>query len=227
MKIIATGFWPRYCAEDFHWYNEALGYVSYPIVSFCDIPLTRIKDHTSFYGQFGLGMSRDWAIESGLNPVIYLSEHSAVRKSILRLAQPEQFVTSPNRSAYTDNFFELLALIKPLYGKMQRIDGSEVEKDFCQENEWRFTPKLKQGRKCIPIQKHNSNKDAYDRHTFDNCLLKFDVSDISYVIVKSETDRQSFLDYLESSSRGGSEDLDALQALRSKVLSLEVIERDF
>jgi hypothetical protein len=65
LSILQSGFWPRYCAEDFRWYNEAMGYVSYPIVSFCDIPLTRIREHTDFYGKFGIGMSRDWGISAG------------------------------------------------------------------------------------------------------------------------------------------------------------------
>ncbi|MBD1107960.1 hypothetical protein HXV84_22935 [Pseudomonas amygdali pv. morsprunorum] len=52
------------------------------------------------------------------------------------------------------------------------------------ENEWRFTPTLAQGRKCIPIQKFESEQYAYNKHTLDNCLLRFDIKDINYVIVQ-------------------------------------------
>lgn len=227
VKIIETGFWPRYCAEDFRWYNEGLGYVSYPIVSFCDIPLTRIGEHTSFYGRYGLGVSREWAINAGLNPVIYLSPKSELRKTILRLAQPEHFVTPPNRSIYTDNLFEVLALIKPLSGRMPRVDGTEFEKDFCLENEWRYTPKLPQGRKCIPIQKHRQEKDEYDRYTFDKCLLKFDLSDISYVILETEAEYDRLFDYLGHLEKSDDSKKSTFESLRSRVISLEKIARDF
>lgn len=227
VKILRTGFWPRYCLEDFRWYNEQLGYVAYPLVSFCDIPLTRIKDHVNFYGGFGFGMSRDWAIRAGLNPVIYLSENSALRYSILNLAQPECFVHPAQVPKFIDHLFELLALIKPLNGKMMRSGGGEADKDFYLENEWRFTPTLAQGRKCIPVQKFEVEQDAYNKHTFDNCLLRFDIKDISYVIVQEEADRIVFLNILNQMEVDGEYDSAQLQNLRSSVISLERIEKDF
>lgn len=227
VKIIRSGFWPRYCSEDFRWYNEQLGYVAYPLVSFCDIPLTRIKDHVDYYGGFGFGMSRDWAIKAGLNPVIYLSENSALRYSILSLAQPECFVLPPQVPKFIDHLFELLALIKPLSGKMTRSEGEEVDKDFYLENEWRFTPTLAQGRKCIPVQKFEAEKDTYDKYTFDNCLLGFDIKDINYVIVKKEADRAAFFAILNQMEIDGEYDVAELKNLRSNVISLERIEKDF
>lgn len=226
-KIIRTGFWPRYCAEDFRWYNEQLGYVAYPLVSFCDIPLTRIKDHVGFYGGFGFGMSREWAIRARLNPVIYLSENSALRYSILNLAQPEYFVLPAQVPKFIDHLFEVLALIKPLSGKMTRSGGGEADKDFYLENEWRFTPTLAQGRKCIPIQKFEAEQDTYNKYTFDNCLLRFDIKDINYIIVQEEADRAAFFTILNQLEADGEYDRAQLQSLRSNVISLERIEKDF
>lgn len=226
-KIIRAGFWPRYCSEDFRWYNAQLGYVAYPLVSFCDIPLTRIKDHVGFYGGFGFGMSREWAIRARLNPVIYLSESSALRYSILNLAQPEQFVLPEQLPKFIDHLFELLALVKPLSGKMTRSEGGEADKDFYLENEWRFTPTLAQGRKCIPIQKFEAEKDVYNNYTFDNCLLRFDIKDINYVIVQKEADRAVFFTILNQMEAAGEYDSSQLQDLRSNIISLERIEKDF
>ncbi|MFU0923178.1 abortive infection system antitoxin AbiGi family protein [Kluyvera sichuanensis] len=60
--ILKNGFWPRYCLEDIRWLEFTdVEYVSYPMVCFCDIPLSRISEHVSFYGSFGLGVSKDWA----------------------------------------------------------------------------------------------------------------------------------------------------------------------
>lgn len=226
LKILKSGFWPRYCAEDFRWYNEAMGYVSYPMVSFCDIPLTRIREHTEFYGKFGIGMSRDWGISAGLNPVIYLTEKSTLRFSLLQLAQPKKFVTPPNESVYVDHFFELLAHIKPISGKMLKTDGDQVEKDFCSESEWRYYPVLEKSRKCIPIEKHRSEKFSYDRFTFENSLLKFSLTDVAYLIVEHDDDCIGLIneiDALAEESKSSSE----ANKLKARIISLESISRDF
>ncbi len=47
-----------------------------PTVCFCDIPLHLISDHISEYGRYGLGLSRDWAINKKLNPVFYYQSKS-------------------------------------------------------------------------------------------------------------------------------------------------------
>jgi hypothetical protein len=180
-----------------------------------------------FYGGFGFGMSRDWAIRARLNPVIYLSENSALRYSILNLAQSECFVHPAQVPKFIDHLFELLALIKPLNGKVVRSGGGEADKDFYLENEWRFTPTLAQGRKCIPIQKIEAEQDAYNQHTFNNCLLRFEIKDINYVIVKKDADRTVFFNILNQMEVDGEYNSAQIQNLRSSVISLGRIEKDF
>lgn len=227
LSILTTGFWPRYCAEDFRWYNEALEYISYPIVSFCDIPLTRINEHTDFYGKFGLGISREWAISEGINPVIYLTENSALRYSLLQLAQPKKFVPPPNLDLYTDHFFEILSLIKPISGKMPTSKGGEIEKDFCLESEWRFSPKLPKSKKCIPIQKHNSEKKTLDDYTFEKCMLRFPLSAVNYLIVERNQDAIELSEQLNSLELITGESKEDIDSLKVRIISLENIERDF
>ncbi len=60
-SILKNGFWPRYSLEDFNWYNPQMGSIAYPMVCFCDIPLIRPREHVSFYGDYGLGMTKQWA----------------------------------------------------------------------------------------------------------------------------------------------------------------------
>ena len=40
-----------------------------PMVSFCDIKLSQIKDHSGKYGEFGFGLTKEWAEKNDLHPV--------------------------------------------------------------------------------------------------------------------------------------------------------------
>lgn len=45
-----------------------------PMVCFCDIPVSLVKNHASVYGKksvYGFGLNREWGIKNGCEPVIY------------------------------------------------------------------------------------------------------------------------------------------------------------
>ncbi|PNU29445.1 abortive infection system antitoxin AbiGi family protein, partial [Serratia marcescens] len=49
-----------------------------PMVSFCDIRLTQLNQHTDSYGHYGIGLTKTWADRNKLNPVIYMNKQSPV-----------------------------------------------------------------------------------------------------------------------------------------------------
>lgn len=65
--------------------ENAHDFVAFPMVCFCDIPLSRIDEHIGFYGRFGIGMTRKWAEQNGLNPVLYASGSNNLTKELLAL----------------------------------------------------------------------------------------------------------------------------------------------
>jgi hypothetical protein len=77
-SILRNGFYPRYCLEDIRCLREYQDYLLYPMVCFCDIPISRIAEHTAFYGEYGLGLINEWGLKNGLLPVIYMLVSSLI-----------------------------------------------------------------------------------------------------------------------------------------------------
>lgn len=57
--ILDETFRLSYCREDFLIGGERYS-IRVPMVSFCDIPLSEIKNHIDSYGPYGLGLSKEW-----------------------------------------------------------------------------------------------------------------------------------------------------------------------
>ncbi len=82
-SILKNGFYARYCLEDIRWLNSNEDkFIAFPMVCFCDIPLSRATEHTEFYGSYGLGLTKDWGIRNNLNPVVYGTDNGLVRDAI-------------------------------------------------------------------------------------------------------------------------------------------------
>ena len=46
------------------------------MVCFCDIPLSSLEYHMNVYSGYGIGMTKDWGLLKGLNPVLYINDNS-------------------------------------------------------------------------------------------------------------------------------------------------------
>lgn len=59
-------------------YDNGYG-IALPMVSFCDIPLTRAQEHANLYGKYGIGIEKEFMVDvykHFFNPVIYSSSDS-------------------------------------------------------------------------------------------------------------------------------------------------------
>ena len=64
--ILKHTFRPRYCLEDLRMFTTSLDEdeegswleLAIPMVCFCDIPLSKIKHHLTFYGNYGIGFDK-------------------------------------------------------------------------------------------------------------------------------------------------------------------------
>jgi hypothetical protein len=226
-SILKNGFWPRYCQEDVSWLAEPdFEYISYPMVCFCDIPLSRISEHVGFYGGFGIGMSRSWAEQNGLNPITYVSGRNNVATQFRMLnVHANQLENKEKMEAAKVTMRYLFAHTKPTKGRMV-INGAPVEKQFYQESEWRYVPIHKNIEEYLYYDEHNnaSALDKANKATRENCLLKFVPSDVRYIFVSTDADIPGVINFIQTELDGYP--AADLKILMSRVVSLESIQVD-
>lgn len=224
-SILKDGFWPRYCREDVSQLTaEQFDYVSFPMVCFCDIPLSRIKDHVGYYGKFGIGLTRSWAERNGLNPILYLSAGNKLTKEMLNLNFHANKLQKEDKEKAKITMRYIFAHSKPSEGMTMRGEKS-IKKKFYLESEWRYVPKHSKLEPYLKKEGHGK-PDVLQRANENSknlCLLKFSPKDVRYIFVKRDADIPKIMDHIESEL-----DLekDEAKILASRVLSLEGLHAD-
>ena len=256
LDILENGFWPRYCFEDIEWLipkdlkNELetqeegpilelikyliklnISSIAYPMSCFCDIPLSKITAHTDFYGGFGLGMTKEWGIRKGLNPIFYLSDNSIIPnliQSFLLKTAPIDFWKSI-QSTNQNTIIQLMKFLKPLSGKM-KVNGKEVTKNFDEECEWRYAPASDENnsfRNFLLNFLANNNEELQNQNliTKRDASLKFEPLDIKYIFVPEDSNIPTIINKINTIFKDCPDDERLL--LLSRVISLETIRKDF
>lgn len=219
-------FWPQYCLEDVSWIRSRPGYAAFAMTCFCDIPLSMVSDHTDYYGQFGLGLTKTWGLKNGLNPIIYLNEHSPLKNclnALFRHADHQYEGVGP--TAYLDAI-ELAAYIKPYHGMVRKGD-SEVSKRFYDESEWRYIPHE-------PYTRTDHFYDTIDHPELNRLAkwdvetrkypLKFTIDDIKYIFVPIRHNISEIIAHLQAVFAGVSQDV--LASMVTRIVTLEELKED-
>lgn len=221
-NILLNGFFPRYCLEDTRWLGIKDDFLAYPMVCFCDIPISRISDHTTFYGEYGLGLTKNWGLTNRLTPIIYAPAGSAATQ-ITDFLFGLDYKGDPDKdkkeAAQLEQIYKMITLIKPITGQMY-VGGSVVEKDFYQENEWRFIP---QGNSILSSEKFPTERDT-ENTKMEKFKLDVSPQDIKYIFVKSDHEIPDLVDFINT--KLGHYPHNALKLLNTRILSLETIASD-
>jgi hypothetical protein len=226
-SILLNGFWPSYCQEDFNWYNPETKLISYPMVCFCDIPLTRIDTHIKFYGSYGLGLTKQWAMSNKLSPVIYIPDDTRLSNALTRMLHKGAKPQSEYYKESTEDINSIISYIKPIEGKANKVDGEVVQKEFYQENEWRYTADLKGVLpQWISKEDHSSPEllSFYNEVTKSVSPLKFSAEDIRYIFVKFDKDIPNIIDFIQAKLTHYTER--DRKILTSRIISLKSINID-
>ncbi|MDD4984720.1 MAG: abortive infection system antitoxin AbiGi family protein [Dehalococcoidales bacterium] len=236
LGILDNTFYPRYCYEEFdlidndqqHFIHDA-----FPMVCFCDIPLSLLINHIERYGQYGLGMTKQWGISKGLNPVIYFNRNSHLARNYSVLTNELLLSIDPTGQA----FHETMGYVKPYEGTLYR-EGKTIAHNvrFYDEHEWRYLPNAKvlADSGIIGFMQHHqymntvSLADANRRLETNATRLSFEADDIKYVIVREENEIDQMIEDLRN-IKGNIHGYDekTVDRLVSHIITVDQIKSDF
>jgi hypothetical protein len=221
-SILLNGFMPRYCKEDIEWLkSEEYKFIAYPMICFCDIPISRISKHTSSFGEYGIGMSKKWGISNDLTPVIYVTTKSAVPKLTNYLFCNWKFTGKGKKTRKRLNLlWQLISLTKPINGKVI-IRKKEVNIKFYQENEWRYVPKNNWD--VLIAEEYEERKDALNAE-LECQKITFIANEVEYIFVKNNQEILEMFDFIHEKLSHMSEN--DRKILSTKIISMETLNRD-
>jgi hypothetical protein len=225
--ILHDGFKVHYCNEKI---CTKIGDVLFavPCVCFCDIPLSEIKNHISNYGCYGIGLKKEWAIKKGLNPILYIEKESDIGGDI------KSFLEHYNGINLIINNEVAAAALINLLGYMKNYEGNSIRGDhtipnyrYSDEREWRF---VHNSHGAIPFLTPDDIKTQEQINNvnirIENIKLDFTPDDITYIIIKEESEILSFINIVRE-LKGEYYHLNQVEKLTTRILTVEQINTDF
>lgn len=159
-NYLKTGIYPNYCEEDLSCEKSNLK-IGIPMASFCDIPITLLSEHHERYGEYGIGLTKEWAIKNGISPVMYITNEYTLRglNALLKTEQEhlayinsDEFKRQVNLKAIPEPIGHIMKLVelmkhekecflnRYLLGFCKKYKSKFENKTICNytENEWRY-----------------------------------------------------------------------------------------
>lgn len=202
--------YPRYCDEDIEYLKiDKLKKIYIPMKCFCDINLHRINCHLDWYGYYGLAFPKEWGMKNGIQPIQYINPESKLRKDFSsvfnQILNSTEYESSDLDDMMKSFVLHELMYYKPYEGKMRNRRSKQVEnKCFTDECEWRYVPNLS-GTEFQQIYHDPNIMNAGIMNDISNSLtnvpgisLKFDYTDLKYIIIKTTDDFIKLVSVIEN-----------------------------
>ncbi len=205
--------------------NNKVG-VAIPMISFCDIPITRASTHMRRYGKYMIGLDKKLLTEwykSTINPVLYIHSnnlndafvdlskvyadtYSNEIKQIFSLAQQGKTLESPElkdivKTACLRKFFILF-----IYGLIKPIYNQHTGQCYYDEREWRaFHPDNTTDTYWkweITKEDYDENQDEWNKEleksTENYIILEEDLlrDAITHIVVSKESEIPNFIKFI-------------------------------
>lgn len=217
--------------------------IAYPMVCFCDIPLSQISNHSDNYGHYAIGLKKEWAINKGITPILYTHSNSIlcdnIRDNLRNINRINRYQSVSEVTRFNDRMdliYDLLytsLFMKPYKGQ-QKIQNELKDIIFYNEREWRYIPpktKLMENVSkhkfgfCITERDYTEPLIAEMNSMNEAHGLEFSPNDINYIIVEKEEEILELIDAIQRIK--GKYPYDDVKLLSTRIISMERISEDF
>lgn len=188
-----------YCTEYFEVKDKKISRAAHPMVSFSEYKDIELAEKNVTYGGYAVGLSKAWAVNNGLSPVLYVERNSQAAIGISSLLAARQ---RHGKEAIPKNLRLPIMQVK-CFTKHETGHNSKFKyDDFCfkNENEWRYVPTKKQiGGHYISLNESTfiQNKEKYNNRLLPY-PLKFGNGDITFIYVQTEVEKSELINRFPS-----------------------------
>ena len=223
--ILEDNFRLHYCKETVQLDSDSYE-MRVPMVSFCDIPLSEIKDHIEKYGCYGIGLTKAWAVRNGLNPVLYVEPSSMLARSYnSAFATLVVNVEDDNFTQVQQSFTDVLRYIKNYQGPLSRKGKLIDEYRFSDEREWRYVPAPSEQCEMLMTDEQYLREHTAAQLSLEPLRLHFEPNDIKYIIIQSDSEISELVHLLRH-AKGKKYAYDDVERLMTRILTTEQIKGD-
>lgn len=170
--------------------------LAFPMISMCDLPISEFSEFQGKYGDYSIGLSHEWGVKKKFSPIWYYEPKSRVPQLILKIF--EKALNNHNESILS--LMGILSYMKKIEGPLQKHNYSLYR--FYDEREVRYVPSFKYlasggDRPILTAEEYDEYKTAHKGNASINVFIRFEWSDIRYIIVKEDKQIGPMIEYLE------------------------------
>ncbi len=237
INILKNNFRPRYCLENFACLtpnNPTADQFTYafPMTCFCDLTLSNTGKHLHTYGNYGIGLTKDWGKRNGLNPILYVHANSVLWKDIHESSLVIQEQIRQN-ILFDDDLIKgitrLKFFIKPYEDDYLRNGEIIPNVRFYDEREWRFVPTSPDNEFYFMEKQdfiNSAKREEWNNKLPESATLEFTPDDIRYIVVEREDEISKMVDEIMH-IKGDKYTCNQLKILTTRIISAEQIREDF
>lgn len=228
LGILQDNFKIFFCKEAVYLGGKRQNFYA-PMVSFCDIPMSEIKDHIKKYGSYGIGLTKEWALKNGLNPVLYVAPNSALSTSYRTAMRHFLAVSNESDDGATNEemaLVDVLRYMKNYEGPLERKGERIKNYRFSDEREWRYAPPFTGDEEMLVAKSAFETEPEHYSEMYSNHRLEFEPNDIKYIIIKDDSEIREVINHLRV-AKGKKYSLDEIERLTTRILTTEQIMGDF
>jgi len=254
--LSSGGFFCQYSDEHFENILPSKNHYRFtyiPMTSFCDLTIMQLSNdsvHRESFGEFGIGLTKEWGIKNGVSPVMYVHKGSQQTKRLnqlireiknfrkktmghkssilLRTGENEKLETFKERTIDAFDIIEQEMIdsfkyVKPYKGIWHKGKRQAKELTYYNEREWRYCPLLSDFAVLSGIISENKKEKKKINQKLKDNLLKFETKDVKFIIIKN---KRSITDVAEVIRAMDIDDI-RKNELITKIITFEEIREDF